>query len=169
MNLFLKPAYDEDEDWLEKNDGMSMFCKYFRYLPEELKKDVFEDGFTKFNHDALSNFSYQLENKNIVFKYSREQEKLEDDIDGYSFRLPKDSYQLCEIGTSLHNCVASYGEGVRKKECTIVYVQKDGQYKICIEVRGKEIVQERIDRNASPGEEENSVLKKWHERHALGR
>ena len=50
-----------------------MFCKYFKYLPEELKKDVFEDGFTKFNHDALSNFSYQLENKNIVFKYSREQ------------------------------------------------------------------------------------------------
>ena len=169
MNLFFKPAYDEDEDWLEKNDGMSMFCKYFKYLPKELKKDVFEDGFTKFNHDALSNFSYQLENKNIVFKYSREQEKLEDDIDGYSFRLPKDSYQLCEIGTTLHNCVASYGEGVRKKECTIVYVQKDGQYKICIEVRGKEIVQERIDRNASPGEEENSVLKKWHERHALGR
>ena len=51
-----------------------MFCKYFKYLPEELKKDVFEDGFTKFNHDALSNFSYQLENKNIVFKYSREQD-----------------------------------------------------------------------------------------------
>ena len=81
----------------------------------------------------------------------------------------KDSYQLCEIGTTLHNCVASYGEGVRKKECTIVYVQKDGQYKICIEVRGKEIVQERIDRNESPGEEENSVLKKWHGRHALKR
>ena len=94
---------------------------------------------------------------------------LEDDIDGYSFRLPKDSYQLCEIGTTLHNCVASYGKSVLQKECAIVYTQKDGQYKICIEVRGKEIVQERIDRNESPGEEENSVLEKWHERHALRR
>ena len=76
MNLLLKKTYDEDgnEDWFEKSDGMDMFCKYFKYLPEELKKDVFEDGFTKFNHDALSNFSYQLENKNIVFKYSREQD-----------------------------------------------------------------------------------------------
>lgn len=171
MNLLLKKNYDNDgnEDWFEKNDAMEMFAKYFKYLSEELKKDVFEDGFTKFNHDALSNISYQVKNKNIVFEYSREQEKLEDDIDGYSFRLPKDSYQLCEIGTALHNCVANYDERVAKKECTIVYVQKDGQYKICIEVRGKEIVQERIDRNASPGEEENSVLEKWHERHALKR
>ena len=169
MNLLLKKTYDEDgdEDWFEKSDGMDMFARYFEHLPEVLVKDILKDGFTKFNHDALSNFSYQLENKNIVFKYSMEQKSLEDDIDGYSFCLPKDSYQLCEIGTALHNCVASYGEGVQKKECTIVYVQKDGQYKICIEVRGKEIVQERIDRNASPGEEEKLVLKKWHERHAL--
>ena len=169
MNLLLKKTYDEDGDevWLEKNDAMEMFAKYFKYLPEELKKDVFEDGFTKFNHDALSNISYQVKNKNIVFNYSMEQKSLEDDIDGYSFCLPKDSYQLCEIGTALHNCVASYGEGVQKNECTIVYVQKDGQYKICIEVRGKEIVQERIDRNASPGEEEKAVLLKWHERHGF--
>lgn len=169
MNLLLKKTYDEDgdEDWYEKSDAMEMFARYFNHLPEELVKDILEDGFTKFNHDALSNISYQVKNKNIVFKYSREQEKLEDDIDGFSFRLPKDSYQLCEIGTALHNCVASYAESVEKKECTIVYVQKDGQYKICIEVREKEIVQERIDRNASPGAEENSVLEKWHGRHAL--
>ena len=146
-----------------------MFARYFNHLPDELVKDILEDGFTKFNYDALSNFSYQLENKNIVFKYSREQEKLEDDIDGYSFRLPKDSYQLCEIGTTLHNCVASYGKSVLQKECAIVYTQKDGQYKICIEVRGKEIVQKRIDRNESPGEEENSVLEIWHERPYQGR
>ncbi|MBO5117523.1 MAG: PcfJ domain-containing protein, partial [Treponema sp.] len=102
---------------------------------------------------------------NIVFKYSNEQKKLEDDIEGFSFRLPKDSYQLCEIGTALHNCVASYAENVQKQECTIVYVQKNGEYKICIEVRGNEIVQERIDRNASPSEEEKAVLEKWHDSH----
>ncbi|MGN0722403.1 MAG: hypothetical protein ACI4LT_00175 [Treponema sp.] len=72
MNLLLKKNYDNDEneDWFEKNDAMEMFAKYFKYLPEELKKDVFEDGFTKFNHDALSNISYQVKNKNIVFEYS---------------------------------------------------------------------------------------------------
>ncbi|MBR1721879.1 MAG: PcfJ domain-containing protein [Treponema sp.] len=169
MNLLLKKTYDEDgdEDFYEKSDAMNMFAQYFDHLPKELVKDILEDGFTKFNHDALSNISYQVENKNIVFKYSPEQEKLEDDIDGYFFRLPKDSYQMCEIGTALHNCVASYAGSVQKKECTIVYAQKDGEYKICIEVREKEIVQERINRNANPGEEEKSVLEKWHDRHGL--
>ena len=51
-----------------------MFTRYFTHLPDELVKDILEDGFTKFNYDALSNFSYQLENKNIVFKYSREED-----------------------------------------------------------------------------------------------
>ncbi len=167
MNLLLKKTYDEEgyEEWYEKSDAMDMFALYFEHLPEGLVKDIFEDGFTKFNHDALSNISYQVKNKNIVFKYSNEQKKLEDDIEGFSFRLPKDSYQLCEIGTALHNCVASYAENIQKQECTIVYVQKNGEYKICIEVRGNEIVQERIDRNASPSEEEKAVLEKWHDSH----
>ena len=169
MNLLLKKNYDEDgnEDLYEKIDAMEMFAKYYNHIPSELKKDILEDGFTKFNHDALSNISYQIKNKNIVFKYSSEQEKLEDDIEGFSFRLPKDSYQMCELGTALHNCVASYAESVQNKKCTIVYAQKDDGYKICIEVRGNEIYQERVDRNAHPNEEENAVLLKWHERHGL--
>lgn len=169
MNLLLKKNFDEDGDelWYEKSDAMDMFAKYFSHLPEELVKDILEDGFTKFNHDALSNISYRVKNKNIVFKYSHEQEKLEDDIEGYIFRLPKDSYQLSEIGTALHNCVASYAESVQEEKCTIVYAQKDGEYKICIEVQGKEIVQERVDRNARANEEETALLLKWHERHGL--
>ena len=51
-----------------------MFARYFNHLPDELVKDILEDGFTKFNHDALSNISYQVKNKNIVFKYSREED-----------------------------------------------------------------------------------------------
>ena len=33
-----------------------MFARYFNHLPDELVKDILEDGFTKFNYDALSNF-----------------------------------------------------------------------------------------------------------------
>ena len=95
------------------------------------------------------------------------QQALEDDIDGYSFRLPKNSFQLCEIGTALHNCVASYAEKVFKKKSTIVYVKRDDKYQLCIEVQGNEIVQERADRNAAPSSEEKIILQKWHERHGL--
>ena len=172
LNLILRlNNYEEhnyDEILLDDlDDGFLMFHKYFRHIPEQLKQDILKDGFTQFNHDALANLSYQVSNKKIDFKYSEEQKMLEDEIDGYSFRLPQTSYQLCEIGTSLHNCVASYADRVQKKECTIVYVTKNGEYKICIEVRGKEIFQERTDRNDCPDEEEERILQKWHEGHAL--
>ena len=165
MNTILRKS--EDVDYFMKDDAFCMFRSYFRHIPEELQTDILEDGFTRFNHDALAKISYSVENRNITFKYSGEQKKLEDDIDGYSFRLPKTNMQMCEIGTALHNCVASYAEIVEGKECTIVYAEKDGEYKICIEVRGKEVCQERIDRNEAPTGEEKAVLSKWHERHGL--
>lgn len=165
MNTILRKS--EDVDYFMKDDAFCMFRSYFRHIPEELRKDILEDGFTRFNHDALCKVSFSAENRNITFKYSGEQKNLEDDIDGYSFRLPKTNMQMCEIGTALHNCVASYAEIVEGKECTIVYAEKDGEYKICIEVRGKEVCQERIDRNEAPTGEEKSVLSKWHERHGL--
>ena len=165
MNTILRKS--EDVDYFMKDDAFCMFRSYFRHIPEELRKDILEDGFTRFNHDALCKISFSAENRSITFKYSGEQKNLEDDIDGYSFRLPKTNMQMCEIGTALHNCVASYAEIVEGKECTIVYAKKDGEYKICIEVRGKEVCQERIDRNEAPTGEEKAVLSKWHERHGL--
>lgn len=163
LNLILK----DTEDRFEKSDAMEMFSLYFKEIPEELRSDIMNDGFTKFNHDALSNISYQAKNKNYTFKYSHEQKRLEDKLAGYEFLLPKNSYHLCEIGTSLHNCVASYSDEVRKNKCTIVYAQKDGEYKICIEVRGNEICQERSSYNATPTEEERKILDEWHSRHGL--
>lgn len=165
MNTILRKS--EDVDYFMKDDAFCMFRSYFRHIPEELRKDILEDGFTRFNHDALCKVSFSAENRSITFKYTGEQKNLEDDIDGYSFRLPKTNMQMCEIGTALHNCVASYAEIVEGKECTIVYAEKDGEYKICIEVRGKEVCQERIDRNEAPTGEEKAVLSKWHERHGL--
>lgn len=175
LNTFLKTkeGFNNNENaevmdfYLDKYDAMEMFQKYFRHIPAQLRKDILKDGFTLFNHDALANLTYKVKNKKITFKYSQAQRALEDDIDGYSFRLPQNSFQLCEIGTALHNCVASYAENISKNESTIIYVTKEDKYQLCIEVRGDEIIQERADRNAAPSSEEKLILQKWHERHKL--
>lgn len=163
MNLILKGGNGS----YEKSDGIEMFAQYFKYVPETLRADILKDGFTRFNHDALSNISYQAKNENCVFEYSANQKKLEDKIGAYEFLLPKDSYQLCEIGTALHNCVASYADKIKSNDCTIVYAQKDGAYKICIEVCENEIKQELTDHNEMPSEEETKILGEWHLRHGL--
>lgn len=47
------------------------------------------------------------------------------------------------------------------------FLTKDGEYKLCIEVRGNEIYQERADHNAKPDKEARAVLDEWHARHGL--
>ena len=167
MNTILKAAKEPDSLYEYFYDGINMFSRYFKHIPDTLKNDILTEGFSQFNHDALANLAYRYENKNITFSYTAEQKKLEDDIDDYSFRLPENSYQLCEIGTSLHNCVASYATLVKKKTCTIVYARKDDNYEICIEVRKNEVWQQRMDHNKNPDKEQQNVLSKWREKHNL--
>ena len=167
-NILLKPAEDKKMRlmfWM--NDGMNMFHRYFKNIPHSLRQAILHDGFTEYNHDALSGVAYHCNHKKITFTYTPEQRSLCDSIEGYEFCIPKDNYQLFEIGAALSNCVGSYDESVAAKECTIVYVTKDGEYKICIEVRGNEIIQERVKYNADPSEAEQKILDEWHLRHKL--
>ena len=168
MNTLLKDK-EKSNDWFfyDIQDAMEMFQIFFEHIPEALRNDILRDGFTRFNHDALSNISYRCQNKNQTFKYTAKQRALCDSIDGYEFCLPENTYELLEIGTVLHNCVATYDKKVLKKKCTIVYAKKAGEYKICIEIRGNEIIQERTNHNADPSKAEQKILEKWHLRHNL--
>ena len=149
LNTLLKTITD-----MNSQDALDMFYRYFYKVPEALRQDILYDGFTTVNHDALAQISYQCQHANKVFRYSPEQTALCDSINGYDFFLPKDRYQLCEIGCTLHNCVASYDENIVKNRCTIVCAKKDGHYKICIEICGREVIQELGNQNKKPSEEE---------------
>lgn len=149
------------------SDGIAMFRAYFKKIPQFLRDEIYREGFTPTIHDALSEISYKCENENKKFTYTKEQRSLEDDIDGFSFRLPTDSYKLCDIGMKMHNCVALYTDSVLYGKCTIVYAEKKGEYRICIEICGTEAKQELAPRNREPGDEEKNALKKWHERHGI--
>ena len=151
----------------EFDDALRMFHRYFRSVPNALRDEIYREGFTSSTHDALSEISYKHENENCTFTYTAAQKKLEDDIDGYSFRLPRDSYTLCDIGIKLRNCVASYTDAVFCNKSTIVYAAKDGEYRICIEIQGTEAVQELTKYNAEPNEEQRAVLSKWHDKHGI--
>ena len=149
------------------HDAIKIFNNYYDEFTQEFKDDVFKDGFTERIHDELVKYDYGKKNKNIVFKYTEKQLQLEDDIDGYSFRLPKESYELLKIGTVLHNCVGTYRDNVLGHYCTIVYAVKNGIYKLCIEVRDGRIWQQRADHNSTPAGEDAVVMKKWQIKHKL--
>jgi len=148
-------------------DGLRMFNEYYSKLPAAVIKSIFADGFNRYNHDVLSKIVSDLQYEKIDFEYTAEQKLLEDEIEDYKFMLPENSDELREIGSKLHNCVASYKNRVINKESTIVFVKKGEEIRVCIEVCGKKIWQERSDYNGEPYESDVPILEQWHKNHKL--
>ncbi|KLU66725.1 hypothetical protein DEAC_c13930 [Desulfosporosinus acididurans] len=79
----------------------------------------------------------------IIKRLSMQKERLK-------FFMPKESMELLEAGHKLHNCVASYGQAMKDNSKWIVLVADDkGKLAACLEIKDNQLVQAKIDRNAS--------------------
>lgn len=156
----------KNEDYYLK-DGVVMFRKYYRHVGRVLKNSIFKFGFTELNHDALAVISSSEGKRNLRFRYTAEQRSLEDDVGEFSFRLPRTSRELMELGTELHNCVASYAQRIRDRECTVVYARCGMKYEICIEIRGREVIQQRGKYNRALEGDAASAMERYIQRHGL--
>ncbi|GAB4272086.1 PcfJ domain-containing protein [Thermincola ferriacetica] len=100
-------------------------------------------------HDWLSLRHQKQEHVNLKFDVPKHiVKRLSMQKDRLKFFLPKESMQLLEAGHELHNCVASYGPAMKDNKKWIVLVADDkGKLAACLEIRGKELVQAKVDRN----------------------
>jgi len=85
-------------------------------------------------HDTLVALSKKEKIKNKSIQQSYIYKRLEATIDGYEFSVPKETHALVDIGTKLHNCVATYADRVIKGAVAIVVVSKNNELQACIEV-----------------------------------
>ena len=85
-------------------------------------------------HDFMALNWRRLKHDNLIYSYTDQEKQLEDEIDGYRFQLPIDSYSLAKAGSSLSNCVGSYGKAVQARQSLIVLVKKDREFAACIEL-----------------------------------
>ncbi len=161
FNIFAKQKNYYVEDCLR------MLTQYWDKVPDELKKDIMDDGFTRYNHDLLSKIYYTQDRENIRFNYRPSQKRFQMKIDGFIFRLPVDSETLVKLGGQLHNCVASYATRIENNSCTIVYAEKEGEPKICIEIRNNSVVQARGPHNELPSGESKKAFGKWSAKNKL--
>lgn len=58
---------------------------------------------------------FELQNKNIT--------------------IALNEYELSKIGAEMHICVGGYGNAVKNGNCRIAYIQENGEYKACLELR----------------------------------
>ncbi len=117
----------------------------------EKNRQIVQSGQIKLKelHDWMA-FNHRLQTHvNVKFKVPEHiVRRLSMQTDRLKFFLPKESVELLQAGTSLHNCVASYGRDMKDNSRWVVLVADDkGKLAACLEVRGKEVVQAKIDRN----------------------
>ncbi len=151
----------------ELEDSLRMFKNYRKDIGEDVVNKIMHEGFTEYNHDVLSELSQVLENDYIAFEYDEDEKNYEWKYDGYEFKLPKDSAELIYVGVKMHNCVASYAREVSERRSLVIYAEKEGRCRICIELNQKEVVQALGLRNAKLADKDLDVFEKWMQRNAL--
>ena len=97
-------------------------------------------------------------------------EKLNADIDGMHFAIPRTAADLLNVGKALNNCVGSYKDRVMKGSVAIVVVTDDAMKPIaCLELNknGKnkfaKLVQAKLfaNKRVSENEQINTAVMKW--------
>lgn len=121
-------------------------------------------------HDDLSEVSYAISNPLVVFKNTKEERALEYSDGEYCIKIAKTNYELYNIGKTMHICVGSYSNYVKKKLLSIYTLQdNNGKPIICIEVRDNKVMQCKMKFN-KPVYENQELLKyinKWMNKNKL--
>ena len=124
--------------------------RLYEQLNDANKKALADEGVRLRDlHDWMSLRQKKQLHKNVKFDVPAHiVRRLSMQRDRLSFFLPAESMQLLEAGHKLHNCVAGYGKSMKNNELWIVLVADDmGKLAACLEIKGKELVQAKQDRN----------------------
>lgn len=116
-------------------------------------------------HDWMAHRHRLQTHVNLKFKVPEHiVKRLSMQTDRMQFFLPKESVELLEAGSALHNCVAAYGKSMKDNSRWVVLVADDkGKLAACLEVQGKDLVQAKIDKNrpASTDPKLNAEIIAW--------
>ena len=103
---------------------------------------------------------------NNTITYHSDEMKLEDNINGYEFFLPKDTDSMLHYGEKLHNCVGRlYRMHAYHKENIIIIMKKDENYVGCIELKNGEIIQAYGPCNRTMTGETKEAYDMWLKKH----
>ena len=102
--------------------------------------------------------------------------ELEDEtlaLESNEITIARNRYELSTIGSAMHICVGSYGHSVENSNCRIAYIQENGEYKACLELRIEtdsktkekfyKLVQAKLKHNRYVGSEAkyNNIVYNW--------
>ena len=120
-------------------DIIEMFYKHEDKISAEIKARLWKDGLTNYIHDMIS---WQIRESlnhlgNVRVIFTPEILEYEAIINGYEFKIVRDTKTLYFVSLELENCVMSYRDKFLKQESIIMVVVKNKKYLACIEIQDK--------------------------------
>lgn len=141
-------------------DAARMYVKFKN--SDMVLKEYFNDDIKKI-HDRMSKDIDKIRFSNVEISYKKSEEIYNMMVDGFEFRLAKDTNELVKIGQELKICVGGYRDVAIEKSSIIVSVVKDDKYHGCIEVspNGKYLKQAKAVYNNVFQEHKAQALQQW--------
>lgn len=147
------------EGWTVENVAFKNEQQYHDDIMEIRNSKVFLDSLEAKRKEELSK-PFELEDETLA-------------LESNEITIAKNRYELSTIGSAMHICVGSYGNSVEKSNCRIAYIQEDGEYKACLELRMEtdsktkekfyKLVQAKLKHNRYVGSEAkyNNIVYNW--------
>jgi hypothetical protein len=122
-------------------------------------------------HDTFSKIQNYITMKDRNKPYEIEDlHKYEEDIDELKFTVPHQPSDLASWGSMMHNCIASYSDRYRTKECILlgIYDKKCGELLYNMEIRKNRVIQLRAKRNTSiENKDHRHIINKYCKKHDI--
>jgi hypothetical protein len=120
------------------------------------------DGDIKNLHDNLSVDNDKARIQNHKINYTDKELTLEKIIDGTKeIILAPDTHYLVRVGSLMNICVGSYHQLATSKVCDIAVLKEGESPVVCLEIRGKELVQAKMKHNKRPNDEYRKEIIRW--------
>lgn len=161
------------QNWIIKNKIDFQYYKDYLSVLNDLKIELNENLICPKNlqkaHDEAVKLLNQLKREAEEKEYSNRLKKilkLEKEIDGYVFVVPKKIKELIQEGKALHHCVGGshYLEQHRKGQTTIIFVRKKDDKKrplYTMEFKNNCIIQMRGKHNQEPSQKVKDIANLW--------
>ncbi|MCR4643872.1 MAG: PcfJ domain-containing protein [Oscillospiraceae bacterium] len=150
-----------DPDYVLR-DTANYYARALGQIPEEQCLHMLRGSLSEI-HDRLIEHVRIEERANETIEYTMYQhERLDHIVNGITYRLAKDTDELYEVGSRMHNCVATYcDDALRGKSLIVVGRDEKHVPVLCIELNGFSLVQLKADRNAIPAGDLAEAALRW--------
>jgi hypothetical protein len=132
----------------------SVFKKYFKKCKCSAKSI----------HNELIRMNQFINNRDLYktkYLYSKEELEMEKQVKHFTFKLPKNEFELYCWAEKLHNCMLSYSSLIKDKHTIIYGIYKNDILSYAVEIDGKNILEISGKYNNPMSKKNKKIVEKW--------